>query len=160
MDKSLEAAYRATHFVVEDPRWSGEILVGELTLELDDFLRDQGFSDWAYITAYNPRSELLSDDVNQARHNDLIQMLDVDEIPWLSGVGRNPDGSWPADPSVLVWGIDRATAVKIGRTFGQNAIVCGTLGGQAELVACSISLNPRQYLKWFPLPAFGLTSQT
>ena len=136
MDKSLEAAYRATHFVVEDPRWSGVILVGEPTPELDDFLRDQGFSAWAYITAYNPRSELLRDDVNQARHNDLIQMLDVDEIPWLSGVGRNPDGSWPADPSVLVWGIDRATAVKIGRTFSQNAIVCGTLGGQAELVAC------------------------
>ena len=136
MDKSLEAAYRATHFVVEDPRWSGVILVGEPTPELDDFLRDQGGADWAYITAYNPRSELLSDDVNQARHNDLIQMLEVDEIPWLSGFGRTPDGSWPSDPSVLVCGIARATAVEIGRTFGQNAIVCGTLGGQAELVAC------------------------
>ena len=136
MDKSLEAAYLATHFVVEDLRWSGVILVGESTPELDDFLRAQGLSDWAYITAYNPRSERLSDDVNQGRYAELIQKLDADGIPWLSGFGRTPDGSWPSDPSVLVWGIDRATAVEIGRTFGQNAIVCGTLGGQAELVAC------------------------
>ena len=136
MEKSLEAAYRATHFVVEDPRWSGVILVGQPTPELDDFLQDQGFSDWAYITAYNPRSELLSDDVNRGRHDELIQNLDADGVPWLSGVGRNPDGSWPADPSVLVCGINRVTAVEIARKFGQNAIVCGTLGGDAELVAC------------------------
>ena len=136
MDKSLEAAYRATHFVVEDLRWSGVILVGESTPELDDFLRAQGLSDWAYITAYNPRSELLSDDVNQGRHDELIQKLDSDGIPWLSGFGRTPDGSWTSDTSVLVCGIDRAAAVEIGRIFDQNAIVCGTYRGDAELVAC------------------------
>ncbi len=136
MDKSLEAAYRATHFVVEDLRWSGVILVGESTPELDDFLRAQGLSDWAYITAYNPRSELLSDDVNQGRHDELIQKLDSDGIPWLSGFGRTPDGSWPSDPSVLVCGIDRVAAVEIGRIFDQNAIVCGTHCGDAELVVC------------------------
>ncbi len=134
MDKSLEAAYRATHFVVEDPRWSGVILVGEPTSELDDFLRNQGLSAWAYITAYNPRSEALPDKINRARHKELLTRLEEEGVFWLRGEGRDPKGEWPPEVSVLACGLSREQAVDLGDEFGQNAIVVGKVMGKAELV--------------------------
>lgn len=53
--------------------------------------------------------------------------------PMFSGEGIGDDGTWPAERSVLVLGIERAIAIELGRRFGQRAILCGRLGGPATL---------------------------
>jgi len=39
------------------------------------------------------------------------------------GEGRDPEGKWKAEPSVLIMGIPRAEAEALGRRLEQNAIV-------------------------------------
>ena len=51
------------------------------------------------------------------------------------GEGRDPEGDWPAEPSVLAVGISRHEAEVIGRSYEQNAIVFIERGKAPELVA-------------------------
>jgi hypothetical protein len=48
-------------------------------------------------------------------------------------IGVGDDGSWPAEQSLLVLGIDKAEAVALGRAFEQFAVVVGRRGGPARL---------------------------
>ena len=41
----------------------------------------------------------------------------------LEGLGVDPTGQWAGEESLLVLGIDRATASEIGRAFRQHGIV-------------------------------------
>ncbi|HTP62693.1 MAG TPA: DUF3293 domain-containing protein [Burkholderiales bacterium] len=50
------------------------------------------------------------------------------------GEGRDPQGAWKAEPSVLIMGIARAEAEALGRRLDQNAIVFIEKGGAPELV--------------------------
>jgi len=52
----------------------------------------------------------------------------------IPGVGRDPRGEWPAEPSVLVLGISRREAEILGRSYEQNAVVFVERGGAPELV--------------------------
>ena len=54
----------------------------------------------------------------------------------LPGEGIGDNGTWPAEQSVLVLGIELEHAVQLGRRFGQRAIVYGRVGGRAAL-ACT-----------------------
>ena len=56
--------------------------------------------------------------------------------PMSKGEGIDDDGAWPPERSILVLGIERQTAVELGRRFGQRAIVCGELSGVADLALC------------------------
>jgi hypothetical protein len=50
------------------------------------------------------------------------------------GEGRDPDGKWTAEPSVLIMGIERDEAESLGRRLEQNAIVWIEKGKAPELV--------------------------
>jgi len=50
------------------------------------------------------------------------------------GMGRDPGGEWPSEPSVLVLGISRREAEVLGRSYDQNAIVFYEKDTAAELV--------------------------
>jgi uncharacterized protein DUF3293 len=92
-------------------------------------------SSWAFLTASNPGSKLLPDDLNAARRQSLEAGL--------RGRWRYRDASGvPDDPEVkpergvLILGIDRESAVELGRRYGQNAIVFGGPDMPAEIVLC------------------------
>lgn len=117
--RDLEAAYRATDYR------AGEYLIriGEVPLIDAD--------SWAFVTACNPRSERLPDAENARR---MAQLEAAVEFPFLPGEGTARDGSWPPEPSLLILGIDEATACELGRRFKQAAIVFGRRGEAARLV--------------------------
>jgi hypothetical protein len=50
------------------------------------------------------------------------------------GEGRDPEGKWRAEPSVLIMGIPRGEAEALGRKLEQNAIVWIEKGKAPELV--------------------------
>ena len=47
------------------------------------------------------------------------------------------DVAWPPEPSLLVLGIPRKEALRLGRRFGQLAIVAGHKSSPARLLTCA-----------------------
>ena len=119
----LVAAYRRTEFRVADRGWSLVLRHDEYSKVLEECHRAFGVSCSAYITAWNPRSEPTSREANEAAQARLEAELAGAGYALLHGEGVDPSGQWPGEPSVLVLGISGNEAQRLGRAYGQNAIV-------------------------------------
>lgn len=130
IDSELVKAYTETVFHVFNP--SIEIRIGTQQPLLDKLLAKQSCSQWAFITPYNPASVLLSDAENKER---MVQLLAVLKgYLCYYGEGRGTDPAWLPEQSVLILGISQAKANKLGRAYGQLAIVTGSINKSARLV--------------------------
>jgi hypothetical protein len=136
MDDALIEAYRRTTFLAETPSGRLRLRIGKRSSELDAFLTAHGATTWAFVTAFNPGSVPLSVEENSARQIELETVAAGQGFVCYRGEGIGDDGVWPPERSVLVLGIDRESAERLGRRFGQVAIVFGELGHEAELVMC------------------------
>lgn len=97
---------------------------------------------FAFVTAYNPRSQPLSGEENQKRHRELereIQRLGLESAP---GSGASPDGSW-FEEGFILFGVGLEPALELGRRFEQHAILWGE-GGRVGLAWCEDGR-----LEWF-----------
>lgn len=73
---------------------------------------------------------------NRERNAQLRTELDELAVVVFDGLGRGPDPSWQPEESFLVLGVSRAAASELGSRWGQNAVVWGTRGREAELLDC------------------------
>ena len=89
---------------------------------------------WAFVTAWNPHSVSQPRDENDRRQAQLRRA--VSRYTVLPGEGIGPDGSWEPEESLMVLGISESEAVRLGREFGQLAIVAGKRGEPSRLVSC------------------------
>lgn len=126
----LIEAYKNTKYKVFEP--SIIIEIGELNQAVDDLLIEHKLVEWAFITAYNPYSRVLTDDENKVRHDELKE-LTKDYITF-EGYGVGEDPAWEPELSLFVIGITRDEASKIGKKFEQNAIVYGVINSNPELI--------------------------
>ena len=135
LDPELESAYRSTSYSVIVPgREPISIRCGARCMPLDLLLAESRATDWAFITACNPRSAPLDEDANAERMMRLEMVVRARGLNCFQGEGQADDGDWPPEPSLLVLGISEADAVSIAREFEQYAIVSGSRGGEARLV--------------------------
>ena len=133
LDTDLIQAYRDTHFVVlEEPRFT--LLVGRRSEALAALHDTHGVSASAYVTACNPFSQALTDAQNAERMGELRAVVEDAGHPWVAGVGQDPLGQWPGEPSLLVLGVTRAESEALGRRFEQNAIVFAGADATPELL--------------------------
>jgi hypothetical protein len=130
----LAEAYHRTEFRVADRGWEFVLRHGEYSKVLEACHAAFGVSCSAYITAWNPHSDPTALELNRAAQTRLEAELTVLGLPFLHGEGIDPTGSWPGEPSVLVLGISRDDAQRLGRTFGQNAIVVAGRDSVARVV--------------------------
>ena len=134
-DPGLESAYLATDYRVDDgPCRPFVIRIGEPSPEAERMLVLRGQSEWALVTACNPKSEPLSPAENTRRMAELEAICLYHGWMHCAGAGVGRDGAWPPEPSYFIVGPTEAEAVEVGRHFGQNAIVAGRLGEPARLV--------------------------
>jgi len=77
----------------------------------------------AFITACNPLSEVLSEEVNAERNAALERELRERNLIFFPGLGLHPFNQWPGEPSFLVLGLDLEAAEALGKRFEQNAII-------------------------------------
>ena len=126
----LLEAYRNTRFTVFSPAIT--IRIGEISEALEELLKEKGIHEWAYITSVNPYSRIHTDEENEKLFNDLKE--DVKEYPNFLGEGVGTDPQWQPEISLLILDIRRAEAERLGRKYGQNAIVLGVAGKEAELI--------------------------
>ena len=130
--KALILAYRNTTYRVFICGESIDIRIGCGQRRLDELLCGRS---WAFISACNPGSIRTSD--NPERQRALLEKLDNLGYEKYPGIGIPDQGGWLPEESVLVAGIIELEAIRIGREFGQNAIVCGEGGKAARLVMVS-----------------------
>lgn len=126
---------RATYCVFDDSR---EICfrVGSASVRLRRLLDRYGASKWAFLTACNPASRPLQANENRARQNAMLEQLLSAGYRCLPAEGRGGDASWPAEESVLALDIPERIARRIGRQYGQLAIVAGRRASPSRLVPC------------------------
>jgi len=132
----LYAAYLRTTYWVEARPEPIALRLGERSRALDRILAQHRVRSWAFVTAWNPQSQVLAPWRNAARDAELRQALGRAGYGWLPALGEGDDPGWTPEPSVLVLGMSGRDAARLGRRFGQNAVVIGKLGGRAMLVWC------------------------
>ena len=126
--------YRRTDYRV--PELGLVLQIGDPFPDLDTWMTEAGLHAWAFVTAWNPGSELVPRAENEKRQAELRMQLRHYRV--FDAIGKAQTGDWPAEPSFLVLGISRPSALAIGRAFGQLAILYGRRGGRVELLATEL----------------------
>lgn len=128
-------AYTATDFqVYPSAKKVVSIRVNQKNKVLDQFL--EAANTWAFITAWNPKSEALSPIENKQRNELLVEEVKKRSFIYFPGAGVPDDDNWSPEDSFLIVDISKEAAIALGKKYRQNAIVFGEVGGVAELVFC------------------------
>ena len=135
-ERELSAAYKDTTFVVDGDEGPVPIRISEEGSQLQRLLETHGAKTWAFITAWNPASEVLSPVENAARHQNLLAAVQEAGLKSLGGRGVPADSSWQPEESLMVFDISEEHALSLGRMFGQLALISGGYGERARLVWC------------------------
>jgi hypothetical protein len=135
-ERELWQAYQQTLFRVFDGDRTVTFRIGEQAPALDQLLERHHGSRWAHVTAWNPASVPLSTEQNEERQAALIARLEQRGYAVLDGDGVDPAGRWAPERTAFVIGISVEEARRLGREFGQIAIVAGEMPSTPRLVAC------------------------
>jgi hypothetical protein len=117
----IEKAFLETNYIVqiENPI---VLKIGEIPKQLL-----QNFpllKNWAFITAWNPLPDILSQSENDFRNNQLQVQLKEDGFIFHSGIGISKNEDWSED-SFFIENIDFETANAISIKYGQLAFLYG-----------------------------------
>lgn len=123
LSDALLAAFNATDFVVlEQPEI--HVRLGKAPPdELVDMLDHRQAETAVIVTAWNPFSTPLSDDLNRLRNLFLEHRLASEGLPCLPAEGRDPTGQWAAEPSFLAFDLLPDQLESLLEIFQQHAIV-------------------------------------
>lgn len=86
----------------------------------------------AFITAYNPYSQLRDAASNRRAQRRLVDQVQAAGARCLPGAGRVPGQPW-REPSLLVAGLDLPTLDHLAAEHGQNAVVTAGASGPVRL---------------------------
>ncbi|GLQ95267.1 DUF3293 domain-containing protein [Dyella acidisoli] len=131
MDNALIAAYRTTDYRVRLAQggWASIGIDAPVPLSLRDLI---GVHTWAFITAWNPFSQMRSRAQNHAAQQALLaalrRLLTTIAVRPAIGVGKG----W-REPSFFVIGPSLAETDALAQQFQQNAYVHGLADGYARL---------------------------
>ena len=147
--KELLDAYYATEYRVSTPDGTISLRADKQSDQLRDLLKANGVSSCAFITAYNNYSIQESEEVNQRRQAEFEETVSK-HWKYHKGEGVDPHGKWPAEPSLLILGIEFDSARELA--YGQNAFLFGNAEGYIGLVpSLRISTSPG-FIRWTPRP--------
>ena len=95
---TLIEAYKNTKYKIFEPALTIEI--GKINQEIDDLLNEHKSHEWAFITAYNPFSKVVSEEENIIRHIELKEL--TRSYKTFEGHGVGDDPSWEPELSLFV----------------------------------------------------------
>ena len=130
----LLEAYRTTRFVAYDGDCAVVALVDRHMPEMDALLERRGARSGVFITAWNPRSVVLSPERNAAAAARLAARVAAEGFQALPHRGVSTDPAWQPEEGLFVLDIDFDYAVAMAAEFGQNAITAVALGRPAFLL--------------------------
>lgn len=129
----LIKAYNQTHYIT-NPGLT--IKIGCNNPELDSLLEERNCSSAFFLTAWNPFSKIIDEDLNKKSNNVLYESLKelVDPSNIIHGIGLDPSGIWEGEESFLVLGLKQEESKALAVKHGQNAFVKYSHLGKAELI--------------------------
>jgi hypothetical protein len=137
---ALWAAYSSTTYAAVINGQTLNIRVDHRTPALDAELSRRRVATWAFLTAWNPRSQRLLPAENDTLQLTLREGLVHVGFDVAEGRGIPESDDWTPEASLLVFGISAPDAMAIGARFGQLAIVVGQQDRVARLIACEESM--------------------
>lgn len=137
IDPALLRAYKKTRFVVRAPEEEIVLRIGERNLQLDALMAKFGAVSSPFVTAWNPSSVNLSIEENQTRQARLTEEVRKAGYVSFCGEGVGEDQAWAPEASILIVGILRGDAQRLGIRFGQLAVLFAEPGRPVELLLCS-----------------------
>lgn len=136
IDPALMAAYDATDFMVFDDDGEWAIRIGEASAAIEHLLRQNGVTTATYVSAFNPRSVVLTDAENLRRHARLLALLRERGLAFAMGEGRDTASDWKPELNCIVFGTSEAEGLALAREFNQYAFVFLERGQPPRLVYC------------------------
>lgn len=141
MDTNLAEVYENSVYVVRNIIYDGIQTSGlDLVLKINQYneriipvLKQFSCDRAVFITAWNPRSMILSDEDNIERNNQLESILLSKELKYYKGAGQDPNNIWPSEESFFVLGLDDCLTQSLCNEFQQNAVVIIDLSGIPKL---------------------------
>ena len=123
-----------------------QIRIGQKTPILDECLRLNRCTTWAFITAWNPNGSPEHDlEKNIERNARLLSALHQTDCIVLPAWGIPDAPIWPPEASFLILGITKEVAASLSNQFEQHAFVFGKIGGKARLCSLSKQSNDSYY---------------
>lgn len=132
IDQHLLKSYRETIYRVE--MLDLDIEIGKSNPSLNAFLRRQQAEVWAFVSAWNPGSRLLSLEENEKRHKLLVSMVIASNYSFYVGRGIGYNCDWEPEVSLFILNVPKAQAIAWAQHFQQNAIVFGKLDELPALI--------------------------
>lgn len=115
-------AYLATDYKVNTAE-PFVLNVGQLSTELAEWFQTNNEDQAAYITAWNPFGEKISDDENHVAEQKLITEIESRDLSYLKGESIDPSGLWPSEPGLLVLGIPLESAKALVKRYHQDGFI-------------------------------------
>lgn len=136
---ALERLYRAACYEVPLGTQTLRLRIGHRQPQADHCLNlHAGVQHhWVILTACNPGSTRLTPAENQQRTRDLHAALGAHGDCWCPAINRDPNGTWPDEPAVLIADPDPVWIGALAERWEQAAYVSGRLGGAPRLVWCT-----------------------
>lgn len=128
----LQRAYEnAVYAIFASP--GVEFRIGQPSDVLDAMMAMNHVRSAAFVSSATARG--VASPENERRLADFLLRAQTAGLAYriYQGEGRDPQGKWAAEPSVLIMGIPRAEAEALGRKLEQNAIVWIEKGKAPEL---------------------------
>lgn len=75
------------------------------------------------LTAFNPYSNLLSNEINLARHHELLLHIKRLGITYLDASGEDQIGNWKPERGYCLFNLGKARSVEMAKIFEQNAYI-------------------------------------
>jgi len=116
-------AYLNTDYYIDVPDAPFKLNIGRYSLELDRLHQKLGVNTSLYITAWNPFSDQLTDEENNAKQQMLVSDIIDLGFDMITGRGIAQSGEWPPEESIVVLGCDESTAITLSQKYRQNAVV-------------------------------------
>jgi hypothetical protein len=130
--EEIDLAFKSTNYII----LKNDIFPEDIILNIgiiNEINQVSTIKEWAFITAWNPLPEILTIEENLERNNALWTELTAMGYVCHLGKGVSSDGQWQEE-SFFIENIDKETAFKIAKKYGQLAFIHGCLNKEAELI--------------------------
>lgn len=130
----LQHTYQAAEYHVYTDAETIVLHIGHHNPKLDQLFDQHHALSGCFITACNPRSQQLKDELNLKAQTELELTLKAFSAIIYSGAGIDPKGLWPQEPSFLALDLHPTTAHELSHRFQQNAYVWVDYGQAPRLI--------------------------
>lgn len=137
VSSELLKAYRETHYVVFYHNKSMTLQVDVFSSALQNLQHQYAVTTSAFLTAFNPYSQICNAAKNLAANRYLESVLQKNAFPYLKGYGAYPvNTDWLPEESFLIMGVSLSYIRQLAQQFRQNAFLWSEEDAVPRLMFC------------------------